>query len=422
MKKIQFNGIIQKTKVGDKMSKYDDGNATCLAFDKIFEFSDNEEVPALDYILSLDYVTVFKDACLKKIASLGHTIDSSDNECISDFILKCFNEKNIDVKAKTIKRWISKTEDTPENTYNERETVYKICFALSMNEKETEEFFVKGYLERAFNFKSVNESVYYFCLKNGLSYPEAQAIIAEISEKEPVRNPDAECMSVVIANSIASINNSTELVDYIVKNKEGFARQNNTAIETIKDLLPKCYRVATAEEQHFDKNKKAITNEDELLEVIYGYAARATQNGENIFKRSISDKTASKFPLLIKRNFPQREQLKNISKENASNDVIRKALIMLNFYYFFTEAQFGNADEKITDEKKQAFENGLFDEFVDEMNATLEMCGYVQLYWRNPFDWLIGYCAESSNPVDKLRDIIDELYLSKDEIYVKKEK
>lgn len=399
------------------MSKYEDGNATGLAFDSIFAIPDNEDVPAPNYIINLDYVTVFKDACLKKIKSLGYDFDSSDNDGISRFILECFADKNIDVKEKTIKRWISKTEDTPENTYNDRETVYKICFALSMNEKETEEFFVKGYLERAFNFKAINEAVYYFCLKNKLSYPAAQEIITEIKNKESVDNPDAECMSVVIANSIDAIKNRAELVDYIVKNKEGFTRQNSTAIEKIKVLLPKCYEMATAEVQHFDNSKKIITNEDELLEVIYGYAARATHNGEKIFKRSISDKTASKFPLLIKRNFPQREQLKNISKENASNDVVRKALIMLNFYCFFAEAQFGNNTNE-----KSIFENGLFDEFVDEMNATLELCGYVQLYWRNPFDWLIGYCAESSNPVDKLRDIIDELYLSNDEIYVKKEK
>ena len=394
------------------MSKYEDGNATCLAFDSIFEMPENEDVPALDYIINLDYVTVFKDACLKKIKSLGCNFDSSDNDGISEFILKCFADKNIDVKEKTIKRWISKTEDTPENTYNDRDTVYKICFALSMNEKETEE-----YLERAFNFKAISEAVYYFCLKNNLSYHVAQEIITEIENKESVVNPDAECMSVVIANSVDTIKNRAELVDYIVKNKEGFTRQNSTAIEKIKVLLPKCYEISTAEVQHFDNSKKIITNEDELLEVIYGYAARATHNGENIFKRSISDKTASKFPLLIKRNFPQREQLKNISKENASNDVIRKTLIMLNFYCFFAEAQFGNSANE-----KSMFENGLFDEFVDEMNATLELCGYVQLYWRNPFDWLIGYCAESSNPVDKLRDIIDELYLSNDEIYVKKEK
>lgn len=402
------------------MSKYEDGNATCLAFDNIFEMSEDEGFPAIEYILNLDYVTVFRDACLKKIKSLGYNGETTDNDNIAVFILKCFEEKSIDVKEKTIKRWISKTEDTPENTSADRETIYKICFALSMNEKETEEFFVKGYLERAFNFKSVNESVYYFCLKNNLSYHEACEIIGEIEGRENIVNPDAECMSAIIADSVDSINNRTALVEYIVKNKEGFIRQNSTAIEKINELLHRCYTVATAEMQHFDKDKKEIKNEDELLEVIYGYAARATQNGENIFKRSISDKTASKFPLLIKRNFPQREQLKNISKEKASNDVVRKALIMLNFYYFFTEAQYGDGSKRLSEEKIQTFENGLFDEFVDEMNAILELCGYVQLYWRNPFDWLIGFCAEASNPVDKLRDIIDELYLSNDEIYVKK--
>ena len=430
------------------MGKYEDGNATQLAFDKFFELPEDDNVPAIEYIQNLDEVTVFKDACVKKILSLSPELDVSDNEKIINFMLQAFKEKNIEAEEKTIRRWIIKTKDIPES-YN-RETVYKICFALSMNEKEAEEFFLKGYLERAFNFKNINESVYYFCLKNGLPYSEAQEIINEIEQKDDIDNPNADSISAIIAVNIDSIQDKNELIDYIVKNRSGFVRQNTTAIEIIKKLLPKCYEVATLdntfeknalnmdkkkqEKNNNDengKNKKntentetnktyPVTNEDELLAVIYGYSARATENRENVFQRSISDKNASKFPLLIKRNFPQREQLKNLLNGKASNDVIRKALIMFNFYYFFAEAKFGSEANKKSSKEISEYENGAFDEFVDEMNGILEECGFVQLYWRNPFDWFIGYCAEATNPLYRLKDIIYDLYLSNDEIYIKK--
>ena len=48
----------------------------------------------------------------------------------------------------------------------------------------------------------------------------------------------------------------------------------------------------------------------------------------------------------------------------------------------------------------------------EELQTVLAECGYVQLYWRNPFDWMIGYCAMSLNPLDTLRDLIEEYYLS----------
>ena len=57
----------------------------------------------------------------------------------------------------------------------------------------------------------------------------------------------------------------------------------------------------------------------------------------------------------------------------------------------------------------------LIDEFKTEMNGILEKCGYVQLYWRNPYDWMIGYCiqfaGDGGNPIYRLRDIISDMYL-----------
>ena len=62
----------------------------------------------------------------------------------------------------------------------------------------------------------------------------------------------------------------------------------------------------------------------------------------------------------------------------------------------------------------------LFDEFVDETNELLARCGYVQLYWRNPYDWMFGYCANAidsdEDPLDQFRMLIEELYLNKEGI------
>lgn len=77
------------------------------------------------------------------------------------------------------------------------------------------------------------------------------------------------------------------------------------------------------------------------------------------------------------------------------------ALIMLNFYCFF-------ADVRVN---KKAESADLYDDFVWDTNTLLYECGYVQLYWRNPFDWLIGHCATATSPLDRLRGLIDAYYL-----------
>ena len=188
--------------------------------------------------------------------------------------------------------------------------------------------------------------------------------------------------------------------------------QNKTSTEKIMELFKECKSLAEEEQKFYSGKKISVKNIDELLTVITGYFARETANGEKIFKKSISSKE-SKLPALIKKNFPQREQFKQIEKGTASFDVIRKFLIMLNFYHFFADALINQVD---------AFEEGLYDEFVDETNAVLAECGYVQLYWRNPYDWIFGYCAFAINPLEEFRSVIDTFYLDVSEIYEDKKK
>ena len=117
---------------------------------------------------------------------------------------------------------------------------------------------------------------------------------------------------------------------------------------------------------------------------------------------------------MIKHNWPQSKQFSDILNRKAKYDAIRRALIILTFYDFMANALIHKEELHIKD--NHIWEYNLFDEFVNEMNGVLDQCGYAQLYWRNPFDWIIGYCAKSLNPLGTLRDLIDEYYLSDSEV------
>ena len=369
-----------------------------------FEF-DYSDVPGKEYIESLNTVTTFYDYTYAYAQKNGFAEDKSNADELSKFIVKLGEKRNAPLSSlNTVKNWLKKAP--PAANQSGRENVYTLCFALGLNARETKEFFLKAYLERPFNYKNIHEAVYFFCMNIGLSYADAQRIIKKLESAPEVKNNDAENVTEQIGYDISLMTTEDDLIKYLVNNRSGFTVQGQTATNKIKELIEECKGLAKKEYKLLHNGDISVENVDELLTVITGYYARETVNGEKLYKQSISK---SKLPELIRKNFPQREQFKQIEDGKASFDTIRKALIILKFYSFFADALIHKAED---------LENGLFYEFVDETNELLAECGYVQLYWRNPYDWLFGYCAYgATNPLDEFKNVIDIFYLDDEDTY-----
>lgn len=374
--------------------------------------------PGRKWIESLDEVKTFYEYVYFYAHKKGFKGEESDADGLAKFVFECGNKRNVTLSSlNTLKNWLKKAP--PSGSQQGREKVYALCFALGLDASKTEEFFLKAYLERPFNYKNINEAVYFFCLDNGLPYSKAEEMIQKAEEMiqkievEPhVKSIDAEqeINTVEVGNAISKMNSEDELIKYLVENRSAFKKQNQTAKAKIKELYEECKELAKKYpgQLHIEGE---IQNIDNLLEAITGYNARAIYNGEKVYKTSISK---SKLPAAVRKNFPQREQFKQIEqfkqneKDTASFDVIRKFLIMLKFYHFFANALIENAEEL---EK-----NSFFREFVDETNEMLAKCGYVQLYLRNPYDAVFAYCAYgAANPLDEFKNVIYEFYLSDNE-------
>ena len=393
------------------MAEYRNHDATQLVEDAFFDFEyDSMKPVGVEYIKTLDVVTTFYEYVLKYAKKCGYDGEDDDANKLANFIVKEGKKRNSPLSSlETVKNWLKSAP--PSADQRGRENVYKLCFALGLNAKETKEFFFKAYLERPFNYKNIHEATFFFCLNSGLKYSEAERIIHIFENEEIIKNPDAVDVTEQIGNDLKYITDETAFLKYIRENRSGFSVQNQTAIDAIKDLIEYCYDLATEEE------KRTVDNIDRLLEVICGFHARKTKKSENdqekkrekVLKKSIK---LSDFPDTIKKNFPQRQQFQNILSDKATFDVIRRALIMLKFYSFFVEVQ------RIDEENIQY--KYLFEEFVNETNSLLAECGYVQLYWRNPYDWMFGHCAkaidEGEDPLDQFRMLIEEFYLNKKDI------
>lgn len=364
------------------------------------------------WIESLDEVKTFYEYVYFYAHKKGFKGEESDADGLAKFVFECGNERNVTLSSlNTLKNWLKKAP--PSGSQQGREKVYALCFALGLDASKAEEFFLKAYLERPFNYKNINEAVYFFCLKNKLPYSKAKEMIQKIEAKPDVENKDAEQVTEQVGLAISKMNSEDELIKYLVENRSAFEKtQNQTAIAKIKELYEECKELAIKEHKRLHINDNiSVKSIDDLLEAITGYNARATYEGKKVYKTSISK---SKLPAAVRKNFPQREQFKQIEqfkqneKDTASFDVIRKFLIMLKFYHFFANALIENAEEL---EK-----NSFFREFVDETNEVLAKCGYVQLYLRNPYDAVFAYCAYgAANPLDEFKNVIYEFYLSDNE-------
>lgn len=411
-------------------------NATQIAADSIFSMDfENADIPGKKYIENLDDIRIFYEYTLKYAKMCGYIGYDEDADNLAKFIFERSEELQTELSSLiTVKNWLKKSP--PSGNQAGRENVYKLCFTLNLNALQTKEFFLKAYLECPFNYKDINEAVYFFCMNHDIPYIEAKNILTIINNTEDIENISPTNDTQLIGKEIYNLEFKEDLIKYICKNRSNFSQQKTKAREKIEELKKVCYELAEKEFEYYTKKKNknntakkesdansdnAIdntntvalvenykaqkTSDDNLLNLIYGYNARANENHTKVYTKSISK---SKFPKKIRENFPQREQLENIKKGTASADVIRKTLLMLQFYSFFVDAFLNH---------KAEFECGLFDEFVDETNLLLDECGYVQLYWRNPYDWMIGYCAYAPNPIDEFRNLIAEFYLNNEDVW-----
>ena len=375
----KINAVLQKR--GNDMFK--DGSETMMAHEAILDMPDidDDEKSIIDYITGLDELSLFRDRVCARAKELGF---SESGDKLPGFILSLCEKHGMNISRQTLNNWLTKAP--PQSDDNGRDNVYKLCFALGYNAEQTAEFFLKAFLQKPFNFKNIKESVYCFCLKNSRSYMHALDIIDRINSLRSDEE-DIEDDTAAIGRAVMSFTDEEKLIRYLSENKAGFSVQSRTAAEEIKRLITSGKELASQLKAKDVQTEKAATNStDALLDFIYGYDTADIQ----------SQLKTSAFPKSVRQNFPTKIQISNIINGKGSFDSIRKALIILDFFCFYAEAQLQGITE-YTD---------LSEEFLTELNELLEKCGYIQFYRRNPFDCMISYCILATDPIETLRTIV----------------
>ena len=382
------------------------GELTKACLDDIMEgdytFFDDEDELTCEYLLTYKFKT-FADGLTDAITAKGYTGDISAADEKTAFIKQKCNANNVPLNPSIVKTWF--TDTRPVSSEKSRENVYKLCFALEMNALETADFFLKVYYECPFNYRILDEAVYYFCMNNNKGYTYAQSLkekaerIFNDSEKH---GAEYEFTS-AIGEGLRDIHNEEEFLSFVTKNAGEFHICNRTAYNHAARLIEECCKLAKNECENRDDIRqqvgRKIANIDMLIYVIFGEDMNRYKNDDSFAK-------ASEFPELVKSNFPLKMNLSKIrTGKKVSYDTMRKALILLSFYRYYAELFQDNKYSNFCVIEED------FRGFIAETNDMLFSCGYPDLYVRNPFDWLIMHCANNEYPLEEFKNAVKRYYL-----------
>lgn len=379
--------------------RYLDGEGTRRVAESVWSFDDMDDMDEVprdlrDYIESFQEKNPFADKLWEVLKRRDFSGQREDiNDAVSFILDRCKGTGVNGLSRQTLKNWIS--QSGPNDSFQGRENVYKLCFALEMDVSEAGEFFLKGYLQRPFNYKEPHEAVYYFCLNTRRSYSEAEKLIEQIEgELEAPLEASEYRHTADIGRELQTLDTEKAFLTYVADQRGAFLHKNHTAVNTINDLIQRSKSIANelyGKAQHDDEAAEKVDSNLGLLTEIYGRPARAVKRGTNVYS-SLSN---SNFPALIRRNMLQDQQLSNILNGKGTYEAIRKAIILLKFYEFFAAAELNGSD------------GDLYGEFVSDLDTCLAECGYVQHYWKNPYDWMFCYCATQEDPLNTFRKLVE---------------
>lgn len=295
--------------------------------------------------------------------------------------------------AHNLKEWIM-----GKKLIKKREFAYRLGFVLKLCTGDMTDLMRKACFMSPFNFKNIDESVYYFCLKEGKNYFDAKQIIRSVKESPEINNKFAINETRTIEKYIDNIFDEKELIAFLVENKEGFKFQYRSAVKELENQIKLSYF------NIYDRTNKSVNDLEALdikdisvsavLKEITHCDPRHQENGKRIFSTIIE----SNLPKLIRTNFPSGQYSTQLIKPTnyaPSEDALRKHIILFTFYNFFC---------KKDDEGKYRDKN----EFIDYLNSIFLKCGFVPLYARNPYDLMfIAFCIDS-DPLSMFRRFMAE--------------
>ena len=307
---------------------------------------------------------------------------------------------------------------TMNQTIKKKDAI-ELCFILGLSVEEADEF-VALVSEEGLHWRSPDEIVYIFALKQGMSYQEAQKLNEEMKRKlstvRESREPAQDSFTPVIRAEVAALRTREELEDYLTEAVPRLGRWHNNAYKLFMEMLeilehPELDEIERRAEV-FEEER--LTARDITREYFYGdhvlYAKEQVRAGKKKEDSGKEKLTFTEIQKNISSGWPDDVALSKM--RNRKMDVTRKVLILL-----FLATDPGSLPEDEEDLEWEPSGEESFEDLYCRLNDMLLQCGYRALDPRSPFDWMILYCIHEGDMVDvsaRLRAMIRAMFGEKE--------
>lgn len=413
--------------------------------DSIYHFSNEDDTDdAIEFLKDPTNFRAFHQGLSEIMLQKSYVAKSATPNEMAQVLSAKLTEIGSSLSLSTVNSWFT-GEHRPKVEAGYRKQIYEICYALKLDLEETLWFFHHVYYDRAFNCHTIDESVFYYCFKNHISYKAALDIIAKIKDS-PIVSSSSETSpnyTSFVQQRIEEIDSIDELISFLSFNRENFSSWNESAYNKLDDLVSKLLptengknEIAAIKRKMKRKNSSfglipKLKAQEEwglvMKEFFHGYfdvEYLDILEGKNIQSKNFlleqilgmrltTEKKKDRFidrasiPDIVKNNFPSRKTMSDVlSKEKVtqskSYDSIRKLIILLEFYRYWCEI-------KLTTKEDNYIDISLRDVFIEELNHTLYLCGHAKMYAGNPYDWIFMCSAQAEDPLSYFRQCITYL-------------
>lgn len=273
----------------------------------------------------------------------------------------------------------------------------QVSFALGLSAEEANVFLQRACGE-GFHSRDPEEIVFLHALKEGLSYPEALTLQAEMEAKgllKREKSGEKDLLTKFVRQDLDALEGTAGLEDFLREYQGRLGSFHNTAFEMFKGYLD---LLTDAEiDDGLDAEKRLSVREvtdvylhEKLIPRIQRAARKDPEAGTLVLSALQRD---------IQQNWPDETALSKMV--NRKVDVSRKALILL----------FLATDGGLEDEEGEE----IFEDSYSRMNGMLVNCGFAPLDPRCAFDWMVLYCmcvdAEDSLLIDgRIHRFLEEVF------------
>lgn len=288
-----------------------------------------------------------------------------------------------------------------------REDLLELCFVLRLD-VENADAFLAAVGEEGMHWRDPRELVYAFALREGMRYPEAQALYGRVKPDEDAGGADAtESFTPLVHQEAAQLETEEELAQYLKQAARRLGSLHNSAYQQFLELMSVLERPDSSTGDEEDR----YTMRD-IVETYLDKKLPSARQG-----KSFGEKRRG-----ILAGWPDEATLSRM--KNRKTDVTRKVLMLL-----FLVTDGGEPEEEewpddedldwdeMEDEDEGNEADAAFRSSYMRMNQMLASCGYRTIDPRNPFDWVALYCMrvqEDDESIDGLNErlshVLDALF------------